>query len=139
MKIHELKIKNKYWAEVYEGAKMFELRKNDRDFQVGDIIQFELVDADIDISEFKYRITYILKDVPEYGLDKDYCILGIAQIITVQEGANQTIIDEDDSCKVVRPADIPYDKYMDVVKENEELKETIVKLVKKLNECRFFG
>ena len=139
MKIHELKIKNKYWAEVYEGAKMFELRKNDRDFQVGDIIQFELVDADIDISEFKYRITYILKDVPEYGLDKDYCILGIAQIITVQEGANQTIIDIDDSCKVIRPADVPYDKHMAVVRENEELKETIVNLVKKLNECGFFG
>lgn len=70
MRIHELKIKNRYWAVVYEGAKMFELRKNDRDFQVGDIIQFKLVDADIDISEFKYRITYILKDVPEYGLKK---------------------------------------------------------------------
>lgn len=81
MKIHELKIKNEYWAEIYEGAKMFELRKNDRDFQVGDIIQFKLVDADIDISEFKYRITYILKDAQEYGLDKDYCILGIKKIV----------------------------------------------------------
>ena len=138
MKIHKLKIKNKYWAEVYEGAKMFELRKNDRDFQVGDIIQFKLVDANIDISKFKYRITYILKDVPEYGLDKDYCILGIAQIITVQEGANQTIIEIDDSCKVVRPADIPYDKYMEVVKENEDLKEIIVKLVKRLNSHQLF-
>ena len=131
MKIHELKIKNRYWAEVCEGAKMFELRKNDRDFQVGDIIQFELVDANIDISDFKYRITYILKDVPEYGLDKDYCILGIAQI--------NKIIDKYDSCKAVRPADIPYDKHMAVVRENEELKETVIKLTKKLNECGFFG
>ena len=81
MTTHILKIKNEYWAEVYEGAKTFELRKNDRDFKVGDIIQFKLVDSDIDISEFKYRITYILKDVPEYGLDKDYCILAIKEII----------------------------------------------------------
>ena len=81
MTIHTLKIKNEYWAEVYEGAKTFELRKNDRDFKVGDIIQFKLVDSDIDISEFKYRITYILKNVPEYGLDKDYCILAIKEIV----------------------------------------------------------
>ena len=81
MTIHTLKIKNEYWTEVYEGAKTFELRKNDRDFKVGDIIQFELIDANIDISEFKYRITYILKDVQEYGLHNDYCILAIKEII----------------------------------------------------------
>ena len=38
----------------------------------------------------------------------------------------------------IRPADIPYDEHMKVVRENEELKETIVKLVKKLNGCLFF-
>ena len=27
-----------------------------------------------------FRITYVLKDVPEYGLDKYYCILGIKQV-----------------------------------------------------------
>lgn len=43
-----------------------------------------------------------------------------------------------DTCKDVKPADIPYDKYMEVVRENEDLKEIIVKLVRKLNECKFF-
>ncbi len=81
MKIHTLKIKYEYLLDIVKGNKTFELRKNDRDFQVGDIIQFKLVDADIDISEFKYRITYILKNVPEYGLDKDYCILAIKEIV----------------------------------------------------------
>ena len=38
----------------------------------------------------------------------------------------------------IRPADIAYDKYMQVVRENEELKEIITKLVKKLNRCLFF-
>lgn len=36
MKIHELKIKDEYAAWVYGGYKRFELRKNDRDYQVGD-------------------------------------------------------------------------------------------------------
>lgn len=60
-------------------------------------------------------------------------------IITEQFGANQIILDEDEGkCFDVRPADIPYDEHMRVIRENEELKETIVKLVKKLNECKFF-
>jgi len=54
-------------------------------------------------------------------------------IITEQLGVNQRIIDEDDSCKVVKPADVPYYKYMEVVKENEDLKEIIINLVKRLN------
>lgn len=89
MKLHELKIKHKYLVQVDCGIKTFELRKNDRDYQVGDLIRF------IDLSEMEspyvlispvidentlYQITYILKDVPEYGLDKDYCILGIKKL-----------------------------------------------------------
>ncbi len=27
-----------------------------------------------------YRITYVLKNVPQYGLNKDYCILGIEKL-----------------------------------------------------------
>lgn len=28
-----------------------------------------------------YKITYILKDAEEYGLDSNYCILGIKKVI----------------------------------------------------------
>ena len=106
MKLHELKIKDEYFNAIIEGKKTFELRKNDRDYQVGDLIHFVEVYRDImliggipafDIvknktatkeytREFKgyeknlFEITYILKNVPEYGLDKDYCILGVKKI-----------------------------------------------------------
>lgn len=43
-----------------------------------------------------------------------------------------------DICKEVRPADVSYDEYMHVIRENEDLKEIIVKLVKRLNRCMFF-
>ena len=90
MKLHELKIKYEYLVEIARGAKTFELRKNDRDYQVGDLIHFvdikdtkqnDKCDCDIYIDNNDlYKITYILKDVPQYGLDKDYCILAIKKL-----------------------------------------------------------
>ena len=38
MKIHELKLDTKYFNDVKSGNKKFEIRKNDRDFEVGDIL-----------------------------------------------------------------------------------------------------
>lgn len=84
MKIHELKIKHEYMQEIWHNRKTFELRKNDRDFQQGDIVHFNVIsehkpepypDADI------YVITYVLRDVPEYGLADGYCIFGIRRLV----------------------------------------------------------
>lgn len=93
MKLHELKILSQYKASIDVGQKTFELRKNDRDYQVGDLIHFTVIESKHeDYKEVAWRfakhpyledvyvITYILKNVPQYGLDKDYCILGIKKL-----------------------------------------------------------
>lgn len=83
MKLHELKIKEDYFNAILKGDKTFELRKNDKNYQVSDLIHFIKTDGleySSGYSKYVYKITYILKDVPEYGLDKDYCILGIKKI-----------------------------------------------------------
>lgn len=36
--IHQLKIESKYFEQIHEGVKKFEVRKNDRDFHVGDFL-----------------------------------------------------------------------------------------------------
>ncbi|WP_285046665.1 DUF3850 domain-containing protein [Lactococcus petauri] len=41
MKTHELKLDIKYFDEVKNGTKNFEIRKNDRDFKVGDILELK--------------------------------------------------------------------------------------------------
>ena len=90
MKLHELKILHKYLVDVDLGNKTFELRKNDRDYQVGDLIRFidireddsttkNQIEPNIDENTL-YRITYVLKDVEKYGLDRDYCILAIKKL-----------------------------------------------------------
>ncbi|MGO3604927.1 MAG: DUF3850 domain-containing protein [Enterococcus malodoratus] len=38
MKIHELKLNTDYFSAVEAGRKRFEIRKNDRDYQVGDLL-----------------------------------------------------------------------------------------------------
>lgn len=38
MKVHELKLNTTYYDDVESGLKTFEIRKNDQDFKVGDIL-----------------------------------------------------------------------------------------------------
>ena len=79
MRLHYLKIKPEYYEEVRRGNKKAELRKNDRDYQVGDVIKFIVIDdkGNETKTDRYYEITHILKDVPEYGLQDGYAILSI--------------------------------------------------------------
>lgn len=79
MTVHYLKIKPEYYKDVECGLKTFELRKNDRDFQVGDILMLiKLDDMGNETDQVcKVKVRYILKDCPQYGLKDGYAILGI--------------------------------------------------------------
>jgi len=44
MKAHDLKIYPEYWEDIVTGKKTFEVRKNDRDYQVGDLLLFRKFD-----------------------------------------------------------------------------------------------
>ena len=75
--IHKIKIKYKYYRDVLNGDKTFEIRKNDRDYKVGDIIQFVPVADDSDMiiphNPNEYKITYVFHG-GEYGLEEGYCV-----------------------------------------------------------------
>lgn len=76
--IHELKILPEYFNEVMSRTKSFELRKDDRGYKIGDWLKLkEYEGGKYTGRESDYfRISYILKDCPEYGLMPGYCILG---------------------------------------------------------------
>jgi len=44
MTVHDLKIYPEYWEDIATGKKTFEVRKNDRDYQVGDLLLFRKFD-----------------------------------------------------------------------------------------------
>lgn len=47
MKTHELKCKHSYWHSIAAKRKTYELRKNDRDYEVGDLlVLYRLAEAD---------------------------------------------------------------------------------------------
>jgi len=98
---HELKILPQFYNGVSSQRKTFEIRKDDRDYQVGDIIVLREFDGKEYTGHMTKRIiTYILRDAKEYGLEDGYCILGIQpigwdyihQTTVIQSGANCTHI-----------------------------------------------
>jgi Domain of unknown function (DUF3850) len=78
MKVHELKTLRPYFQDVYSGVKKFEVRFNDRDFQVNDLLGLEEFDGATQTYTGRYiirRITYILND-PIFVKD-GFVIMGI--------------------------------------------------------------
>lgn len=62
MTLHYLKIKAEYANAKLKGDKPFEIRLNDRNFHVGDVIRYTCIDSQIvdeKIREKLYYITYI--------------------------------------------------------------------------------
>ena len=82
--IHQLKCDHKYFEDLITGNKTFEVRKNDRDFHVGDYLALnELTEHKCNkVGEHKktgrsalFRVHYMLDDT-EY-CKEGYVILGI--------------------------------------------------------------
>lgn len=86
MTTHRLKVLVKYADAIMNGTKTFEVRKNDRGYEVGDKIVFDVVTnegyavgeaARHPLNGEVYRIDYILDDFE--GLAQKYVALAISK------------------------------------------------------------
>lgn len=72
--IHELKILPEYFEAVTSGRKQFEIRKNDRDYEVGDRLYLrEWNGENFTGDSYKAEVTYIT----DYMQRNGYVVLGI--------------------------------------------------------------
>ena len=79
--IPHLKLNINFADAVRSGEKCFEVRENDRGFQKGDLVVFQIMDGNIpviyDVNEMVFKITYVLNG---WGIKENYCVFGIKNI-----------------------------------------------------------
>ncbi len=76
MKSHDKKVWLEYYVPLFQGIKKFELRKNDCDYQEGDLVTLRAWDNKKEQymgSSFQIKIKYIIHG-PKFGLKDGYCI-----------------------------------------------------------------
>lgn len=74
---HKLKIQPEYYDALLLGIKTFEIRKNDRDFKVGDILKLsEFKDGVYTGGSYMAKIIYIT----DYAQQEGYVVLGIEPV-----------------------------------------------------------
>ena len=76
---HRLKIYKAYADAILEGIKTFEIRYDDRGYQKGDLVEFNVIDSnDCEINHplngNKFEITYVIHN---WGLKDNWCVFSI--------------------------------------------------------------
>jgi hypothetical protein len=80
--VHELKTLPEHFENVLSGRKRFEIRLNDRQFSIGDVLILREYNPDVVGCEYtgrnlKVTVTFLLQDCPQFGLIEGHCIMGI--------------------------------------------------------------
>ena len=85
---HELKIYKQYADAIIEGKKTFEVRYNDRGYNAGDTVVFEVIDECLipylthPLRDKEYRIDYVHSGL---GMEKNYVVFSIKPILEAEE------------------------------------------------------
>lgn len=78
--LHEIKILDAYADAILDGRKTFEVRLNDRGYNAGDKVQFNVIYSDgcsfsaHPLNNKIYEITYVHSGI---GLEPNYVVFGI--------------------------------------------------------------
>ena len=81
---HELKVYPRFWQALSTGIKPFEVRRDDRNYRVGDTCELREYDPSHGFTgkgPYIREISYILRheDMP-VGVPIGYCVLGFAEV-----------------------------------------------------------
>ncbi|MCR5160220.1 MAG: DUF3850 domain-containing protein [Lachnospiraceae bacterium] len=81
-KLHIIKLSDEFADAILFGDKTFEVRENDRGYQKGDLVQFDVIDkyqisTGHPLTEETYRITYVLNG---WGIEPKFVVFGIKNV-----------------------------------------------------------
>jgi len=88
-KMHELKADKQYFADTWSGTKRFELRFDDRDYQVGDYLKLKETEYSAHEMEEGQPLIYTGNEVSlqvtnklenHVGLKNGWCILSVIEV-----------------------------------------------------------
>ena len=82
MNHHELKTWSEYFIAILSGEKKFEVRKNDRDYKVGDTLILKEWDNFIEHytgATLEVKVKYILYGA-KFGIEEGYCVMSIEKM-----------------------------------------------------------
>ena len=80
---HELKTWPQYFAAVRSGKKRFEIRRNDREFAVGDVLVLREFDPEQDVYTGQVeerQITFLLSE-EDYGVIHGFVAIGFGEVV----------------------------------------------------------
>lgn len=80
MAVHKLKLRQDFWYEVKRGRKTAEVRKDDRGYQVGDVLHLVAVDDDgqeVKTNGQLFRTVSHILQGGQYGIESGYVMLSI--------------------------------------------------------------
>ena len=75
MNVHEIKILYTYYKHVVSGAKKFEIRKNDRNYQVGDRVIMNCIDV-----ENQPKVYGTISYITDYNQKDNYVVFSMRDI-----------------------------------------------------------
>lgn len=84
---HHLKLHKEYADAVLSGDKSFEIRFDDRGYQKGDYIQFNVIDGPFNVIDGPFEVNHKLNDkifiityvLHGWGLQENWCALAIKE------------------------------------------------------------
>ena len=92
--LHELKTDPEPFKQVWHARKTFELRRDDRNFKVGDVLHLRELERRVELFNDKTIYTgrgllvlviYLLRG-PEYGLPEDFVVMSIKLLTRLDGG-----------------------------------------------------
>ena len=83
MKLHEIKLLKQYAKPKQYGLKPFEIRKNDRGYQVGDLIRYSVPD-DENLNKIFNRTIYQIMYITDYEQKEGYIVFSDRYLTTIE-------------------------------------------------------